>query len=218
MELKQTIAFIIISLLAFAFVAVLIITGKNSDAPRVRLAKENRERKKSHRNTDVDEFRAFLNSIDIDAAVEKTFNQMKATGIYDALRKYRDEPEAQDILSQIHSTLDSFLSSCSPINLGAPIVRNTYTEWFKTAPQDLINAAKNIGTEVSVYNSIYTMTADYLASGEYHIYRGTLGLEGRDLHTLCLHALDKIVEQGAWSEEMAKEQRSVVSQQIAYVG
>jgi hypothetical protein len=165
-----------------------------------------------------DGMRAFLKSMDIDAAVEKTINQMKDSGLFDAAKKYADDPESQEILIHINSTLDSFLSRGNFIDLGSPIVRKVFAHWFKNSPQDLINSAKNMGIEVSVYNSIYTITADYLASGEYHIYRGTLGLEGRDIHALCFRALDKIVEHGAWSSEIANEQRTIVQQQIAYVG
>ena len=167
-------------------------------------------------------FKQFLDDTfleaNIEAAVEKTTSDMKASGLFKALDHYDPEDlQTREALTDIYQAFTHFLPN-DPLNLGVARIRDVFKHWFENTPDNLLKAAKEMGAELSVYNSIYQVTADDLASGEYHIYRGSLNITGQQLHSLCLQALDKLVESGAWTPEAAQQQRRVINQEIATVG
>ena len=80
-----------------------------------------------------------------------------------------------------------------------------------------IYEAKNSPRDVVLY-AIVQQCKLLLSSGNYHVYRGVLSMEGRDIHAIFGIALDELVKNGFGNEEQAAEQRAELRQLIKDVG
>lgn len=69
-----------------------------------------------------------------------------------------------------------------------------------------------------IYFSIANISADYIESGHYHIYRGALNLLGNELLNLFDMAVNRLLEFGAINETEAKEQKAGIRKNIKSVG
>ncbi len=73
--------------------------------------------------------------------------------------------------------------------------------------------------EAFIYNFLIHSVADKLESGEYHIYRGALNLEGSHYKDLFEYAIDTMVNFGEYTKEWAdKNLRVPVYKGIADIG
>jgi hypothetical protein len=69
-----------------------------------------------------------------------------------------------------------------------------------------------------VLHAIVQAAKQMLSTGQYHIYRGVLGMEGNDIRAASAIALDELIKSGFADEAEAKEQRDLLSALIASVG
>lgn len=70
-----------------------------------------------------------------------------------------------------------------------------------------------------VYCIIANVVADYLSTGQYHVYRGLLNFTGQDLYKILNICLKKIEQVGfTFGSQSAKEFRAVVDREIQEVG
>src|SRR3990167_3447766 len=70
-----------------------------------------------------------------------------------------------------------------------------------------------------IYNAIVHSTADKLESGQHHIYRGVLGPEGHKYKLIFEHAINTIIDSGAYTKEWADENlRAAVYKGIKDIG
>jgi hypothetical protein len=69
-----------------------------------------------------------------------------------------------------------------------------------------------------VLYAIVQAAKQMLSTGQYHIYRGVLGMEGNDIRAASAIALAELIKSGFTDEAGAREQRDLMSYLIANVG
>ncbi|MBN2456611.1 MAG: hypothetical protein JXB29_08790 [Sedimentisphaerales bacterium] len=70
-----------------------------------------------------------------------------------------------------------------------------------------------------MYYFLANVLADYLGSGRYHVYRGVLDFNGKDLYQILNICLEKLEAEGfTFGDQSVKEFRSVVDGEIKGVG
>ena len=70
-----------------------------------------------------------------------------------------------------------------------------------------------------VYCIITNVSADYLSTGQYHVYRGELDFTGQELYKILNCCLEKIEQEGIrFGNQSAKEFKAVVNREIQEVG
>jgi hypothetical protein len=69
-----------------------------------------------------------------------------------------------------------------------------------------------------VYHAIVQAAKQMLSTGQYHVYRGVLGMEGNDIRAASAIALGELIRSGFTDEAGAKAQRDLLSSLIADVG
>lgn len=69
-----------------------------------------------------------------------------------------------------------------------------------------------------VLHAIVQAAKQMLSTGQYHIYRGVLGMDGNDIRAASAIALTELTKSGFTNEVGAKEQSDLISSLIANVG
>lgn len=69
-----------------------------------------------------------------------------------------------------------------------------------------------------IYRAIVNISDNLLGTGQYCIYRGTLGPVGEELVRICDAALDQLVELNDMDVECAQEQKAILRNNIKGVG
>lgn len=79
---------------------------------------------------------------------------------------------------------------------------------------------KGVSPRQQVYFAIANLAGDYLESGNYHIYRGTLNPMGigNDILRLFDMSIDNLLKESAINQEEAKAQKSEIREIIKNVG
>ena len=86
-------------------------------------------------------------------------------------------------------------------------------------PQQVHQAMSKENTAEDVlYNVLFRLTDNYLCSGQYHIYRGVLGIGGAELKKQNDICVQRLIKLGYWSEEDARTYKIELEQNIADVG
>ena len=83
------------------------------------------------------------------------------------------------------------------------IVKSKWTSEHITNYKNQIQAGES--HEAFIYNFIVHACADRLESGQYHVYRGVLGMEGRLYMQFFEHAISTMIEKGEYTKEWADE-------------
>ena len=95
------------------------------------------------------------------------------------------------------------------------IVSNTLKQADR---QFLTNTPWNTNYKLFSLTFLYNTAFDLAISGQFHIFRGMLTDEGKSLKAFIHFCMPKLVEFGDFTEEEAKEQLSIVEEDIASVG
>jgi hypothetical protein len=85
------------------------------------------------------------------------------------------------------------------------LLRNTVTTKWKQEHIDNYTAQLRAGEshEAFIYNFIVQVVADKLESGQYHVYRGVLAMEGHQYKALFEYAIDTMIAFGTYTKEWA---------------
>ncbi len=73
-------------------------------------------------------------------------------------------------------------------------------------------------TDVLVYTTIKNLAGKYLQSGRYHVYRGTLSMQGQALKSLFVYSTKKLIDLGDFTTEQASEHLRMLENDIRGVG
>lgn len=99
------------------------------------------------------------------------------------------------------------------------MVRNPIEDVFVRDYSNVVSGIdEGISPRQQVYFAIANLTADYLQSGQYHVYRGVLGGLGQDLLTLFDKSLDELVHSGAIDDREAEVRKAAIRERIEIVG
>jgi len=69
-----------------------------------------------------------------------------------------------------------------------------------------------------IFLLITNVTANTLATGEYHVYRGRLSMTGQDLLNLFNYAVSELEKDGFCSSEDAEKNRQWIREEIQSIG
>ncbi|MBW2618484.1 MAG: hypothetical protein JRC92_06380 [Deltaproteobacteria bacterium] len=69
-----------------------------------------------------------------------------------------------------------------------------------------------------IYYAITYTSGDMLESGQYHVYRGVLSMNGNGLLEIFDGAIDELVKLGGMDKEYAKKEKNAIRQNIKGVG
>ena len=98
-------------------------------------------------------------------------------------------------------------------------VKSILENGFLNDSKEVIHLAKQgVSPRVQVYNAMSNLVGDMVESGEFHVYRGMLGLEGEDLLRLFDFATDSLAAAGSIDSVFADKQKSELRKNIQGVG
>lgn len=85
---------------------------------------------------------------------------------------------------------------------------------------DSLRKTMNSGltAEDVVFNALLSLTNRSLCYGEYHVYRGILGIEGNEIKKQNEICIQRLLKLGQWSKEDAQTYRDELRQNISEVG
>ena len=88
---------------------------------------------------------------------------------------------------------------------------------LKGRAKKVIEVNKTIPTML-MYHFLANVVADYLGSGRYHVYRGMLDFNGKDLYQILNISLERLEAGGFYNHKQVEEFKSVVNEDIKGAG
>lgn len=123
---------------------------------------------------------------------------------------------------EVCAAIDSFQRELDaldgPQRVVTPDAFQLAKERAKSSPPDCKQLLEQFGRRDVAAYLVYHAAGDLVASGNYHVYRGLLnftGFELKRLHDLCV---TRLVESGAFSEEVRVSAEKTLSEDIKRAG
>ena len=121
-------------------------------------------------------------------------------GVQDALR----------VLAEMESHCDGIMYDT---------IRNVLEDHFLDNGNEVAELTKQgISPRVQVCNAVSNLVGDMSESGQYHVYRGVLGIEGEGLLRLFDLATDRIAAAGAIDSMLANKNKAQLRESIRGLG
>ncbi len=96
-------------------------------------------------------------------------------------------------------------------------VKNRWTEENRISYKNQIESGAT--HEAFIFNYIVHDVADKLASGNFHVYRGTLSMEGQQYKNIFEHSINTMINKQTYTKEWADENlRKTVYKDISEAG
>jgi len=123
----------------------------------------------------------------------------------------REVQDALAVLTEMGSQFD-----CSSI---FETVKNILENDFLNDSKEVVDLVKQgVSPRVQVCNAIANLVGDMVESGHYHVYRGVLNTDGKNLLRLFDFAIDSLVATGSIDSVYASKQKAELRKNIQDVG
>lgn len=122
----------------------------------------------------------------------------------------KEVKEALDVLNEIASEFDY---------AGLQFLWDKLEGAILAGNKEIVARVKEgVSPRVLVYNAIVILAGDLVTTGEYHVYRGALGVVGHNLLKLFDKAIEGLAQNGAIAANCADEQKAEIREAIKNVG
>jgi len=123
--------------------------------------------------------------------------------------------EVQDALGVLAEIGSQFDCSSSIFET----VKNMLENDFLNDSKEVVDLVKQgVSPRVQVYNAMANLVGDMVDSGHYHVYRGVLNIDGKNLLRLFDFAIDGLVATGSIDSVYANKQKAELRKNIQDVG
>lgn len=78
--------------------------------------------------------------------------------------------------------------------------------------------ADGVDPEALIYLLVANLAFDELCTGRHHVYRGVLGIRGRELHSAYGAAADRLLAIGVYDRETYDDNAAVLRKEITEIG
>lgn len=104
-------------------------------------------------------------------------------------------------------------------NTSFPLIKPQITKLIKDKEKTIYSVRESkMSPRHLVLLLISNVSGEYLATGQYHIYRGRLSMEGQELLKLFNYAISEMEKNGFQSKEETEKDRIWIREQINSVG